>query len=130
MSPIARKRPIALWVLGLLLSISPIARNATPEEIDDIPPSQEMIRGDANDDGAVTIADASKITNYLYSSGSAPPCLDAADANGDGQLTGADASYITNFLFNGGPAPPAPGPYACGDDYEYELGCELYLSCP
>ena len=57
------------------------------------------MRGDANGDGKVTIADAVRIKNYLLGTRT----LDgdemlAADANSDGQVSIADAVRIKNYL--------------------------------
>lgn len=57
------------------------------------------VRGDANGDGKVTIADAVRIKNYLLGTRT----LDgdemlAADANSDGQVSIADAVRIKNYL--------------------------------
>lgn len=86
-------------------------------------------RGDANNDGVVNGADAPFITNWLFSSGPAPPCLEAADANDDTSLNVADASYIMNWFFGGGPAPPAPGPFTCGPERAANSSGSGYLSC-
>jgi hypothetical protein len=45
--------------------------------------------------------------NYLFASGTAPPCIQACDANDDGDVNVADMIYVLNFLFSGGPAPRA-----------------------
>jgi hypothetical protein len=78
-----------------------------------------MRRGDANGNGLVDVADSSFIGNYLFSGGSAPPCMDQADVNDDGSLDMSDCIYLNNYLFNGGPEPPAPGPNngACARDW-------------
>lgn len=64
--------------------------------------------GDANHDGAVNVADAVYIINYVFLGGNPPPCPNEADANGDGQLNISDPVYLINFIFRGGPA-PVPG---------------------
>src|SRR5262245_46285028 len=76
-------------------------------------PSTEILRGDANNSGSVSSADATYITNYLFNGGSPPPCIDQADANDDGTVNVSDSSYIYNFIYMGGSAPPAPYPN-CG----------------
>ncbi len=74
-----------------------------------------FIRGDANDDGAVNIADAIYILQNLFAGGPLIPCPDAADANDDEAVNLADAIYLLQKLFAGGPAIPPPHP-ACGTD--------------
>ncbi len=64
-----------------------------------------FMRGDANSDGSINIADAMYIINYLFLSGPAPNPMDAGDANCDGGVDVGDAVYIINFLFTGGPPP-------------------------
>ncbi len=71
-----------------------------------LPPT--LIRGDANGDGSINIADASCIINYLFIGGPAPDPLWVGDANSDGSVNIADASYLINYLFIGGP-PPGEG---------------------
>ncbi len=45
-----------------------------------------FLRGDANDDGRMSIADAHYISLWLYGGGPPPPCVKAADANDDGRV--------------------------------------------
>ena len=74
-----------------------------------------FVRGDANQDQSVDIADAIAILGYLFSGGSDGGCLPSTDANSDGTTNVADAITVLDHLFNqGGPlAPPFPG---CGVD--------------
>ena len=80
----------------------------------------KFIRGDANNDARVDIADGIWIVNTLFYSGPATVCKAAADANGDGKRDVADAMYVFQYELQPGatpsklfPAPPAPFP-ACG----------------
>jgi len=70
----------------------------------------EFIRGDANDDEQVNLADPVYLLQFLFAQGNAPECRDAADANDDGTITIADAVYPLQFLFAQGPAIPQPYP--------------------
>lgn len=92
-------------VSGILLAASMLLVSGIGDDLGIIK------RGDANHSGAVNIADASFINNYLYNGGPAPPCMNEADANHDGRVDQSDSVYLLNWLFNGGSAPPAPGPY-------------------
>ncbi|MBN1443358.1 MAG: hypothetical protein JXA90_11670 [Planctomycetes bacterium] len=85
-------------------------------------------RGDADQDGCVSMADATFLLNYISLIGPAPACLEAADANDDGVLNIADPTYITAYVGAGGPAPPAPGPFVCGGDPtpSTTVGCASY----
>jgi hypothetical protein len=67
-----------------------------------------FLRGDANADGDVNVADAVCILQYLFAGGSPIACPDAVDANDDERLNLADAVYILQYLFANGPAIPPP----------------------
>ena len=86
-------------------------------------------RGDANADGRVDVADAISLLSYLFQSGRAPPCGDAADANDDGSLDIGDALKALSHLFaDGGPLPPPARD--CGvDPSPDELECESFAPC-
>ncbi len=111
----------------------------TAEQIQDVmengitggqPPAEVFVRGEANDDGQVNIADAIFILTFLFGGGEAPPCPDAADANDDGALNVADAIKLLGHLFGGeGPLPEPAG--ACGADPTGDsLEACNYTHCP
>ena len=81
-----------------------------------------FIRGDANLDGGIDIADAIAILGFLFTQGPGP-CADALDANDDGGVNIADAVYVLNFLFTQGTPPPAPHPNPGTDPTPDALGC-------
>ncbi len=109
--------------------------------IEVIVPSVPFLRGDANVDGAVNIADPITVLSYLFS-GYDASCLDALDAddsgtiesigkNGDKAINVSDAIYLLQYLFNSGepPAPPFNGT-SCGEDPTPDLiGCTSYPPC-
>ena len=85
---------------------------------------QEFVRGEANGDGMVDLADAVFILNAIFAPGSPlPSCDDAADANDSGEITISDPVYILLYLYCDGPPPPLPFPAAGEDPTEDELGC-------
>lgn len=89
--------------------------------------SSAFIRGDANQDGSVNIADAVLILDSLFGMPAAILlCEDAADANDDEQLNIADAVSLLGFLFTPGASePPAPFPYVDRDGTgNGALGCK------
>jgi len=94
-----------------------------------------FVRGDADADGAVNLADAVMLANYVGCGGPSnstePPfCLDAADANDDGAVDCTDHIFLINYLFTGGPPPAFPGPMACGGDLTTDqLSCILSAPC-
>lgn len=63
------------------------------------------VRGDANGDGSLTVADIFYLINNLFAGGPPPGSTCSGDANGDGITNVADIFYVINNLFAGGPAP-------------------------
>ncbi|MCP4569456.1 MAG: hypothetical protein GY841_17915 [FCB group bacterium] len=66
------------------------------------------LRGDANNDDAINVADASFLITYIFRSGRAPEVTEAADANFDSDINVSDAVYLINYIFKQGPPPPSP----------------------
>jgi PKD repeat protein len=71
-----------------------------------------FLRGDANSNGAVEIADCIFTLQYLFSHGPAPRCMDSADVDDNGVVNIADAIGILAYLFSASfhPAFPFPDP--------------------
>jgi hypothetical protein len=65
----------------------------------------EDLRGDANEDNRVNIADAVFLISYIFKDEDAPLTLTSGDANSDGKINIGDAVYIVNFIFRDGPPP-------------------------
>ncbi|MBI4602778.1 MAG: hypothetical protein HY721_12545 [Planctomycetes bacterium] len=80
-----------------------------------VPQIDRFVRGNANDDSKVNIADPIWIINELFRAGPKTACPDAADANDDGMIDSSDAVYLIEYQFMGGAEPSAPFP-ACGED--------------
>lgn len=87
------------------------------------PPVTEFIRGDANQDLSIDISDPIMVLEFLFGTGGALTCLDAADANDDGDINIADAVGILQFLFNNAGPLPAPYPAAGEDPTSDSLDC-------
>jgi len=88
-----------------------------------IEPRKLFLRGDANENGSVELADAIAVLNYLFLSGKEPGCLDTADGNDDGSVDLGDGIFILFALFEGLTI-PEPSP-ACGRDRTADaLGCK------
>ncbi len=90
------------------------------------PVNPPFVRGDANSDGEVNIADAIAILGYLFLGNPAMACLDALDVADTGGIDIGGAVRILSYLFAQGqpPRPPFPGaghdptptdPFTCGD---------------
>ena len=86
----------------------------------------EFVRGDANDDGSLNIADAVAILQYLFSNGFLN-CLQSSDLNDDESLDISDAISLLQVLFGSGSTIPAPTG-SCGlDPTPGGLTCESSL---
>jgi hypothetical protein len=64
------------------------------------------VRGDANGDGLVNVADVFYLINFLFAGGPTPLSQIGGDANADGPWSVADVFYLISYLFAGGPVPP------------------------
>ncbi len=121
-------RSILFGITALLLVGSPARAGG------DAPPLHEhFLRGDANQDGAVQVADPIYILAYLFTPGSDPiTCLDSGDVNDDEAVDLSDAVYSLTYQFGSGPTPPAPfGITGCGPDptLAIALSCNQYDPC-
>lgn len=86
-------------------------------------------RGDANGDGAITLADPITNLEYQFAGGPAT-CLDSLDDDDSGTITLADPVLNLGFQFSGGP-PPAPPFVGCGEDLTADaLDCAEHEGCP
>ena len=85
-----------------------------------------FLRGDANTDFNVDVADAITVLDHLFNSGQALSCPDAADANDDGQLDVADPVAILTTLFTPQTLVSSPYPAMGADATPDSLGpCQL-----
>lgn len=87
-------------------------------------PEEPFVRGDANRDGTVDLADAIFLLRHLFSGGPGGACADARDANDDGSADVADAVTVLLYLFHpGATALPPPFPEEGFDPTEDGLTC-------
>ena len=111
-----------IWRMSLALLFVFLAfRSATAED---------FLRGDANNDGVVSLADAYSILNYLFHFGELT-CGTAADANDSGgRVDISDAAYIEAYVLGESGPPPAPfpdvGPDPTPDGAQLPAGCTSY----
>ena len=61
----------------------------------------DFLRGDANGDTEVTIADVSALIDYLLTGDESLINMDAANCNGDDDITIADVSALIDYLLTG-----------------------------
>lgn len=66
--------------------------------------------GDVDNSGAVNLADAVFLVNYVFDGGQAPNTIRAADGNCDGKINLTDMVFLVRYLFDGGDAPCAACP--------------------
>ncbi len=114
----------ALWRALLALAGSCLISSA----------EEPFVRGDANQDGALDVADPVFILiHHLFSPvGENLLCLDALDADDSGEIDLSDPIYLLRFLFLRGPPPPFPFP-GCGPDPTEDrnhLDCPNFRTCP
>jgi hypothetical protein len=83
----------------------------------------DFIRGNANGDEGLDIADPVWILNELFHDGPPSACADASDSNDDGRVDISDAVHLIRYLFLTGGAPLQPFPECGIDDTEDEIGC-------
>ncbi|MEM7232912.1 MAG: lamin tail domain-containing protein [Planctomycetota bacterium] len=77
---------------------------------------ESFLRGDANLDCDVTLADAVYVLSHLFLGGRAPRCRYLADSDDSGSLSLADAIIVLQWRFLGGVPPSSPGPLVFGPD--------------
>jgi hypothetical protein len=108
------------------LSISPVAGT-----VELAIAGGSFIRGDLDGGGALDLADAIGLLQWLFLDAGAPACVAAADANADGTADLGDALSILFFLFLDGAPPAMPFP-ECGpgSTLDEELGCATAPDCP
>jgi hypothetical protein len=69
-----------------------------------LPITNDVIKGDANNDNEVTISDAVGIVNFILGNPSIYFNSSAADVNQDGKVTITDAVSVVNIILNNGEA--------------------------
>jgi hypothetical protein len=63
------------------------------------------VRGDANYDGEINVADVVCLVNHLFRNGPSPIPYSAGDASGNGTIDVGDIVYLVNYLYRDGPPP-------------------------
>ncbi|MFP6752831.1 MAG: hypothetical protein VB855_14215 [Pirellulaceae bacterium] len=131
---ISGRATASLWLFLFLVITGSSWAQVGREETDGVSVSREavFVRGDANADGRINMADGMSVLGYIFLGSEAPECLDAADADDNGELAITDSLRLFGYLFNGASAPAAPSPssviYGSGDCEEDPtrdlLGCE------
>ena len=87
-----------------------------------------FLRGDANQDGVVSIADRIFIQRYHFVGGREPSCLDSADFDDDGQITLVDyVSLAISVAAQDAEDIPGPFPTAGEDPTADDIDCDSYF---
>ncbi|MEM7164178.1 MAG: IPT/TIG domain-containing protein [Planctomycetota bacterium] len=119
---------IHTWEVRGIVAASKSSKSSVSCDVPQPVAPPAFIRGDANADGGVNVADAVKILTFLFSGGSVD-CELAMDANDDETANIADPVYVLSALFSGGSPPAAPYP-ECGVDATLgTLGCSQFVPC-
>jgi len=93
---------------GSLLQLTAPAASYPPRFIPATVSTKFVLRGDADNNGSVNIADASFLIARIFSGGPAPVTVQSGDADADQKINLTDPIYLIAFIFSGGPPPPNP----------------------
>ncbi|MEM7234694.1 MAG: hypothetical protein AAF517_21120 [Planctomycetota bacterium] len=107
----------SLCCLALALSLSIVTTRS---------PAAEFIRGDANLDGALSVADLEAFGCLFFCAGGFFSCMDSADVNDDGKLDLVDFVDLYNELLIESTGLPAPFPNPGEDPTDDDLECNDY----
>jgi hypothetical protein len=67
-----------------------------------------FVRGDANADGVINVADVVCLVNFLYRGGDPPDPIEAGDCTCEGVVDVGDVVFLINYLYRGGDPPSCP----------------------
>jgi hypothetical protein len=97
--------------------------------------AEDFIRGDANNDGAVSWADVQYMLNHHHRGGDPPSCGDAWDVDDNGYLNFTDWDKLIGFLVGYRFSTPPPAPFPTRgpdptpeDEIDFSFPCEHYGS--
>jgi hypothetical protein len=130
--------PYLFSVVGVVRQDDPSAPydghyHLAPRGTGDLFPIGDLfIRGDADNNGEVQMADAVYVLKHLYVPGAPDPaCFDTGDADDDGAIVMADVTYVLKHLYvPESPVPPLPYP-DCGMDPTLDgLDCAEHQCMP
>ena len=95
---LSRVRDDYEWSIATLIN-----DNYKPYKYKNVQETQEIIPGDVNSDGKVSVSDVVYLILYLFKGGAEPfpPCK--ADVNDDSKVSVSDVVWLINYLFKGGP---------------------------
>jgi len=82
-----------------------------------------FLRGDINNDGVLSLADALRLSSWLFSGAPTPGCPDSADVNDDGSVDLADMVALLAYLSGNVSSIPPPFGKPGSDPTPDGLGC-------
>ncbi|MBI4606958.1 MAG: hypothetical protein HY721_33765, partial [Planctomycetes bacterium] len=88
--------------------------------------SADFVRGDANQDGRITVADPHFVFGHIFRTSGDVSCDKALDFDDNGRVQLTDAVRTLMHLFEDRPAPPQPFPDPGPDPTDDDLPCESY----
>jgi parallel beta-helix repeat protein len=106
----AQPEPDEIFFLRVTAQSTSVADNEGEGVIvdDDVPGAPGGLRGDANGNLTVDVADVFYLINALFAGGSQAVTTCRGDANADAAVTVADVFFLISYLYAGGPAPAPP----------------------
>jgi hypothetical protein len=117
---LARARPIRSEELVELEVEQPVGQLVDADEA--IDGGMQFLRGDANGDGRLSLADVFTTLRWIHL-GIPVPCLDAADTDDSGTVTPTDFAYLLGSIFWRHSPPPRPYPSIGIDPTPDALDC-------
>ncbi|MBI4583467.1 MAG: VCBS repeat-containing protein [Planctomycetes bacterium] len=119
----------SLDVAVILNRSGPRSQDLNHNQIPDECERKPFIRGDANADGEIDIADAIFNLEFQFLGRKAPSCLRSADVDDDGSVRANDAVHLLDIIFKGESAPGVL-PQICRIDLTPDLlTCDDYRAC-
>jgi hypothetical protein len=97
-----------LWTVNEIAFEATSRGNPYYLDVDTLTIMVYALRGDANHDEVIDVADVVLLINYLFIGGPAPEILETGDANCDEGIDIADVVDLLNYLFINGPPPCEP----------------------
>jgi hypothetical protein len=120
-----RSNPLGVRIVLATILVAPTCAFSQGE-----PVCIPYLRGDANSDARVDIADPIAMLQHTFLGMGTIGCQRAADANGDATAADiSDAIFVLLWSFAGGQPPAQPFPECGVSDVEEILGCETSPPC-
>lgn len=70
--------------------------------------TRHVLRGDANNNGAINVLDLNLLVAYMFADGPVPLTIQHGDCNASFTINVLDINYLVTYMFASGPPPPTP----------------------